>query len=203
MDNRASALNKRLNTDRVITLIVAFLMIFVAAMQFITFERNNDILAVRRGIHSVFSAIALILLYLGLNRIAATGKPFDSKMIGLLRAIAVTIMIGGFLPPFVEGFINITQGKEFVLNQLKKMATNTTFIDHMQYEPHQLGDVIMLTGVGEVFPFIRVHSLLDAMQPHFSDVPIVVMYPGSFDGRYVKLFDKLTPNPYYRAFNIV
>jgi hypothetical protein len=70
---------------------------------------------VRRGIHSVFSAIALILLYLGLNRIAATGKPFDSKMIGLLRAIAVTIMIGGFLPPFVEGFINITQGKEFVL----------------------------------------------------------------------------------------
>jgi len=95
------------------------------------------------------------------------------------------------------------KGKEFILNQLKKMANNTTYIDHMQYEPHQLGDVIMLTGVGEVFPFIRVHSLLDAMQPHFSDVPIVVMYPGSFDGRYVKLFDKLTPNPYYRAFNIV
>ena len=115
MDNRASALNRRLNTDRVITLIVAFLMIFVAAMPFITFARNNDILAVRRGIHSLFSAIALILLYLGLNRIAVTGKPFDSKMIGLLRAIAVTIMIGGFLPPFVEGFINITQGKEFVL----------------------------------------------------------------------------------------
>jgi len=27
------------------------------------------------------------------------------------------------------------------------------------------------------------------------------MYPGTFDGNYVRLFDKLTPNPYYRAFN--
>ena len=52
-------------------------------------------------------------------------------------------------------------------------------------------------------PFIRVHALLDAMQPYFSDVPILVMYPGSFDGRYVRLFDKLTPNPYYRAFNVI
>ena len=65
------------------------------------------------------------------------------------------------------------------------------------------GDVILITGVGETFPFIRVHALLDAMQPYFSDVPVLVMYPGTFDGRYVKLFDKLTPNPYYRAFNVI
>jgi hypothetical protein len=48
---------------------------------------------------------------------------------------------------------------------------------------------------------MRVHSLLEALQPHFSDIPILVMYPGTFDGSYVRLFDKLTPNAYYRAFN--
>lgn len=95
------------------------------------------------------------------------------------------------------------KGKEFILKQLKGLASNTVFISKMQYKPHKLGDVILITGVGEAFPFIRVHSLLDAMQPHFSDVPILVMYPGTFDGRYVKLFDKLKPNPYYRAFNVV
>ena len=95
------------------------------------------------------------------------------------------------------------KGKQFILDQMIRMANNVAFIGKMQYEPHKLGDVVLITGVGEAFPFIRVHSLLDAMQPHFSDVPILVMYPGTFDGRYVKLFDRLKPNPYYRAFNIV
>ena len=95
------------------------------------------------------------------------------------------------------------KGKQFVLDQMRRMASNTAFIGKMQYEPHEPGDVILITGVGEAFPFIRVHALLDAMQPYFSDVPVLVMYPGTFDGRYVKLFDKLTPNPYYRAFNVI
>lgn len=95
------------------------------------------------------------------------------------------------------------KGTQFVLEQMKRIASNIVFITKMQYEPHQQGDVILITGVGEAFPFIRVHALLDAMQPYFSDVPVLVMYPGTFDGRYVKLFDKLSPNPYYRAFNVV
>ena len=95
------------------------------------------------------------------------------------------------------------KGKDFLLQNLQKFANNKSFVEKMQYEPHEPGDVIMITGVGEAFPFIRVHALLDAMQPYFSDVPVLVMYPGTFDGRYVKLFDKLTPNPYYRAFNVI
>ena len=95
------------------------------------------------------------------------------------------------------------KGKQFVLDQMKRMASNTAFIQKMQYQPQEAGDVILITGVGEAFPFIRVHALLEAMQPHFNDVPILVMYPGTFDGRSVKLFDKLTPNPYYRAFSTI
>ena len=95
------------------------------------------------------------------------------------------------------------KGTQFILEHLARIANNLAFIEKMKYEPHTVGDVILISGVGEAFPFIRVHALLDAMQPHFSDVPILVMYPGTFDGRYVKLFDRLTPNPYYRAFNVV
>ena len=95
------------------------------------------------------------------------------------------------------------KGSVFVLNQLNRMANSEVFINKMQYEPHKLGDAIIITGVGEAFPFIRVHSLLDAMQPYFSDVPILVMYPGTFDGHSMRLFDRLSPNSYYRAFNIV
>ncbi|MDD2502611.1 MAG: DUF1788 domain-containing protein [Clostridia bacterium] len=95
------------------------------------------------------------------------------------------------------------KGKEYLLTQMHSIATEAAFVEKMQYEPHELGDVLMLTSVGEVFPFMRIHSLLEALQPHFSDIPILVLYPGVFDGRRVKLFNKLQPNDYYRAFNVV
>ena len=94
-------------------------------------------------------------------------------------------------------------GSAYLLEQLNSAIGNREFIDKIQYEPHQPGDVLMLTGVGEVFPFMRIHTLLEALQPYFSDVPILVMYPGEFDGRHVKLFNRLTPNDYYRAFNVI
>lgn len=94
-----------------------------------------------------------------------------------------------------------SDGKEFLLEQLHSAIGEGEFIEKIQYAPHRPGDVLLLTGVGDAFPFMRVHSLLEALQPYFSDIPILVMYPGTFDGSYVRLFDKLTPNPYYRAFN--
>ena len=95
------------------------------------------------------------------------------------------------------------KGKEYLFNNLQKFANNKSFVDKMQYEPHEPGDVLLLTGVGEVFPFMRIHSLLEALQPEFPDIPILVMYPGKYDGRFVRLFDRLEPKGYYRAFNII
>ena len=95
------------------------------------------------------------------------------------------------------------KGKDFLFKNLQKFANNKSFVEKIQYEPHEPGDVLLLTGVGEVFPFMRIHSLLEALQPEFPDIPILVMYPGKYDGRFVRLFDRLEPNPYYRAFNII
>lgn len=94
-------------------------------------------------------------------------------------------------------------GSIFLLEQLHSAIGEGEFIEKIQYEPHQERDVLMLTGVGEVFPFMRIHALLEALQPHFSDVPILVMYPGEFDGRHVKLFNRLQSNDYYRAFSVI
>lgn len=95
------------------------------------------------------------------------------------------------------------KGKDFIRKQFEKSCDSKTFASKMQYDNHQLGDVILLSGVGKVFPFMRIHSLLEAMQPLFNDVPIVVLYPGEFDGHYVKLFNKLKSNEYYRAFKSI
>lgn len=96
-----------------------------------------------------------------------------------------------------------SDGSDFLLEQLHSAIGENEFIEKIQYDPHQIGDVLALTGVGEVFPFMRIHSLLEALQPHFSDIPILVFYPGKFDGRHVKLFNRLQANDYYRAFNVI
>lgn len=88
------------------------------------------------------------------------------------------------------------KGKEFIRDQMSRMANNTAFVNKMKYEPHEAGDVLVTTGVGDAFPFIRVHDLLNAMQPEFPDVPILVFYPGNYDGRDVQLFNRLKKNPY-------
>jgi len=97
-----------------------------------------------------------------------------------------------------------SEGSEFTLEQLHSAIGEDEFIAKMQeLGEHNTGDVMLITGVGDAFPFMRVHKMLEAMQPYFSDIPILVMYPGTFDGNYVRLFDKLSANPYYRAFNVV
>ena len=96
-----------------------------------------------------------------------------------------------------------SDGGIFLLEQLHSAVGESEYIEKIQYSPHEKGDVLMLTGVGDVFPFMRVHTLLEALQPYFSDIPILVLYPGEFDGHHLKLFNRLQPNDYYRAFNII
>lgn len=95
------------------------------------------------------------------------------------------------------------KGKENLLFQLQKIATPEAFIEKMDYKSLAKGDVVVITGVGKVFPYMRSHNLLENMQKHFSETPVVVFYPGVYDGTSPKLFDKFNDGHYYRAFNLL
>lgn len=71
--------------------------------------------------------------------------------------------------------------------------------------PH---DVIFITGVGEVYPFIRSHNVLNNLQSTAKDRPTVMFFPGSYThalatGASLELFGLLQDDKYYRAFNIM
>jgi hypothetical protein len=95
------------------------------------------------------------------------------------------------------------KGKDYLLTQLQKIATQEAFLAKMKYEPHKSGDVLFLTGVGKVHPFMRSHKMLESMQQAFSDIPIVMFYPGEFNGQSLILFEKFHDGNYYRAFNLL
>ena len=73
----------------------------------------------------------------------------------------------------------------------------------MRYDYHRHGDVIVLTGIGRVFPYMRSHNILNNLQHVFDDIPLVLLYPGEYDGQSLVLFERFTDDNYYRAFNIV
>ncbi len=95
------------------------------------------------------------------------------------------------------------KGKEYLADQLQKIATAETFVEKMKYEPHQKGDVLLITGVGKVYPFMRSHKILDNIQHIFADIPVLMLYPGTFDGQDLGLFGKFLDAHYYRAFNLL
>jgi len=71
--------------------------------------------------------------------------------------------------------------------------------------PH---DVILLSGVGEVYPYIRSHSVLNNLQSTAKEAPTVLFFPGSYThalatGASLDLFGRLHDDKYYRAFNIL
>ena len=63
--------------------------------------------------------------------------------------------------------------------------------------------MILLSGIGSAWPLIRSHTLLNALHPLMAGKPLVVFYPGSYDGQGLRLFDRLSDRNYYRAFRLV
>lgn len=64
-------------------------------------------------------------------------------------------------------------------------------------------DLLLVKGVGAVYPMLRTHTLLSALHPHMRGKPLVLFYPGRYDGLSLRLFNMLTDRNYYRAFSLV
>jgi len=68
-------------------------------------------------------------------------------------------------------------------------------------------DVLFLSGVGAVFPYIRSHNVLNNLQSTAKEKPTVMFFPGTYEhcqesGASLDLFGKLHDDKYYRAFDI-
>jgi hypothetical protein len=63
-------------------------------------------------------------------------------------------------------------------------------------------DLVIVSGVGSVWPLLRAHALLNNLHAVMGQKPLVLFYPGRYDGQSLRLFGKLKNN-YYRAFTLV
>lgn len=63
-------------------------------------------------------------------------------------------------------------------------------------------DLLLINGVGSVYPFIRSHTVLNNLQSAVKDIPTLMFFPGTYSGQSLDLFGLLKDDNYYRAFNI-
>jgi hypothetical protein len=58
-------------------------------------------------------------------------------------------------------------------------------------------------GVGNAWTLLRSHTLLNNLHTLMQNIPLVVFYPGEYNGQELSLFGRLGDNNYYRAFRLV
>ena len=105
-----------------------------------------------------------------------------------------------------------TKGDAAVLRALKGPLAAEKLRDFIaaEYKPAD-HDLFLLSGIGSVWPMLRAHSLLNCMHKVMGKTPLVMFYPGSFDGTTLRFLGQIaTPTtsnsgskPYYRAFTLI
>ncbi len=64
-------------------------------------------------------------------------------------------------------------------------------------------DLVLASGIGSAYPLLRTHNLLNNLHHRMGGTPLVLFYPGVYDGQSLRLFGTLQDKPYYRAFRLV
>lgn len=63
--------------------------------------------------------------------------------------------------------------------------------------------VVLLTGIGKCYPLLRSHKILNNLHQAIDRVPVVMFFPGKYDGQELVLFSEIKDDNYYRAFRLV
>jgi hypothetical protein len=110
----------------------------------------------------------------------------------------------GYLAKNIE--MEAAKGSEYVFNATKKALRLTNKNDLIvQYirERVEDNDIIFLNGVGKAWPIIRSHTILNNLHSVVDHVPLVMFFPGTYDGFELILFDEIKDDNYYRAFKLI
>lgn len=64
-------------------------------------------------------------------------------------------------------------------------------------------ELVLLTGIGKAWPLVRLHSILNNLQPVLGNTPLLAFYPGEYTNSELSLFRKFKDANYYRAFRMI
>jgi len=144
------------------------------------------------------------------NFLNGTVLPALSKHIPAIRAATVNLLTlltelleeRNLLEKAIE--MQAEKGDESALAALRSVLKEDKLAQKIadQFDIPNL-DLLILTGVGAVYPMLRTHTLLSTLHPIMGKTPLLMFFPGKYDGHSLRLFNTLAEDHYYRAFRLV
>lgn len=98
------------------------------------------------------------------------------------------------------------EGMDYLIsavNDILMMDYDDNYFNRYIEEHTPENSVVFITGVGKIFPFVRSHGILNKLHLVFDRSPVVLFYPGKYDGQTLMLFNEFKDDNYYRAFRLI
>lgn len=138
------------------------------------------------------------------NKNTNSADKFQVVVFDLYEIIIDILKSKGYLEKCFEfektkGFDRITKS---IGNMLRVSADDSLIVKHIRDNTPD-NSVIFLTGVGKCYPILRSHKVLNNLHQVIDNVPVVMFYPGKYDGQELNLFSDIKDDNYYRAFKLV
>ncbi|MFT9494750.1 DUF1788 domain-containing protein [Anaerosolibacter sp.] len=133
-------------------------------------------------------------------------QDFKLVVFDLYDIIIDSLIREGFLELCMEfekskGFSEITKAVNEML-RMEEDNLNNEILAHIRNNTPS-NAIIFLKGVGKCFPMLRSHKILNNLHQCVDDVPVVMFFPGKYDGQSLILFSEIKDDNYYRAFKLV
>lgn len=148
---------------------------------------------------TIYRHIDDVVKRLGLNGISVA-------KIGLFDLVIDFFQSSNELESLFESEPTVTKSK--LLVEMGKMLSVEKIIvpEILRITKEKDASIIFIYQVGEVYPYLRVHEILNNLQIPLSDRPVIVFFPGTYtnsikEGFKLSLFGIQTAN-YYQAFKL-
>ncbi|MHC5895693.1 DUF1788 domain-containing protein [Nostoc sp. C110] len=121
--------------------------------------------------------------------------------IDLYRTILDILSERGVLKKALE--LEATKGNAALAKTVAPLVRPDQVIAYIQKKLRGDEQLVIMTGVGASWPLLRSHSILNNLHPVLDKIPLVMFFPGSYDGHELRLFDTFKDDNYYRAFPLI
>lgn len=89
-----------------------------------------------------------------------------------------------------------------VSNFLKINEEDNLIVQYIQEHTPE-NAIVFLTGIGKCYPVLRSHKVLNDLQQAFVRAPVLMFYPGTYNGQELILFNEIKDDNHYQAFRLV
>lgn len=98
-----------------------------------------------------------------------------------------------------KGFQKVSNA---VANLMKVNSTDGMIVNYIKEQTPD-NAIIFITGIGKCYPILRSHTIINNLQLVIDKVPVVMFYPGKYNGQELVLFSDIADGNHYHARKLV